>query len=162
MPSDYLLVIDGIKGEAQDAKHKESIEIESFSFGVTHPGSMIRGTGGSTGRSTFQDFHFTTKANKSSPNLLLACATGKHIGKATLHVRKATGDGGQLEYYKVTLEDGLVSSYQTGGHEGGDSIPTDQFSINFAKIEFAYKPQTNKGAMEADITVKYDIQAQQK
>jgi hypothetical protein len=31
--SDYLLQLDGIKGESQAHKHKETIELNSFSFG---------------------------------------------------------------------------------------------------------------------------------
>jgi type VI secretion system secreted protein Hcp len=160
MASDYLLEIDGIKGEAQDAKHKETIEIESFSFGASHPGSFAQGTGGSTGKVSFQDIHFTTKVNKASPILMTSCATGKHISKATLYVRKATGTGGQQEYYKVELQEVLISSYQSGGHAGDDSIPVDQFSLNFAKIEYVYKPQDAKGALGADITGKFDIPGQ--
>jgi len=160
MASDYLLEIEGIKGESQDSKHKDTIEIDSFSLGLSHPGSFASGTGGSTGRSSFQDIHFTTRVNKASPTVALSCATGKHIGKATLYVRKATGPSGQQDYYKVELTDVLISSYQSGGHSGDDSIPVDQFSLNFAKIEFVYKPQTDKGALGPDITMKYDVAAQ--
>jgi len=160
MASDYLLEIEGIKGESQDAKHKETIEIDSVSWGLNHPGSFAFGTGGSTGKASFQDIHFTTRVNKASPVLAMSCATGKHIDKATLYVRKATGGGGQQEYYKVELRDILISSYQSGGHSGDDSIPTDQFSLNFAKIEFIYKPQTDKGALGADIIMKYDVAGQ--
>jgi type VI secretion system secreted protein Hcp len=165
MPSDYLLEIDGIKGESTDSKHKETIEIESFSWGATHPGTFQTGMGGASGKVNFQDVHFTTRVNKASPNIIKACATGKHINKATLFVRKATGDGGQQDYYKVQLEDVLVSSFQSGGHNGGGhdgnaSLPSDQFSFNFAKIEFIYKPQSDKGMLEADIIFKYDIKQQ--
>lgn len=160
MASDYLLEIEGIKGESQDSKHKETIEIDSFSWGVTHPGSFAHGTGGSTGRANFQDIHFTTKVNKASPVVTLSCATGKHIDKATLYVRKATGSGGQQEYYKIELRDVLISSYQSGGHSGDNSMPSDQFSLNFAQIEFVYKPQDSKGTLGADITMKYDVAAQ--
>jgi type VI secretion system secreted protein Hcp len=162
MASDYLLVIEGIQGESQDAKFKESIEIDSFSWGASHPGSFAFGTGGATGKVNFQDMHFTVRANKASPNLMLAVALGKHIGKATLRVRKATGDGGQQEYYTVELTDVLISSYQSSGHAGDHSIPNEQFSLNFAKIEFQYKPQTEKGALGPAVTAKYDIPAQSK
>ncbi|HVY57276.1 MAG TPA: type VI secretion system tube protein Hcp [Xanthobacteraceae bacterium] len=162
MPSDYLLVIDGIKGESQDAKHKDAIEIDSFSFGETNTGSFAFGTGGGTGKVNFQDMHFSTRVNKASPNLMIACATGKHINKATLYARKSTGDGGQQEFLTITLEDVLVSSYQTGGHDGNghSTLPTDQFSLNFAKIELAYKPQEDTGKLGAAITAKYDVRAQ--
>jgi type VI secretion system secreted protein Hcp len=162
MPSDYLLEIDGIKGEAQDSKHKDTIEVESFSFGATHSGSFAHGMGGSTGKVSFHDITFTTKTNKASPNLMVAVATGKHLGKAVLRVRKATGDGGQQEYYTITLTDVLVSSYQTGGHAGENSIPVDQFSLNFAKIKFAYKPQNAKGGLDPEVEGEYDIKQQKK
>ncbi len=35
MATDFLLMIDGIKGESQQDKHKDEIEIESFSWGAT-------------------------------------------------------------------------------------------------------------------------------
>jgi type VI secretion system secreted protein Hcp len=136
--SDYLLEIDGIKGESQDSKHKGTIEIESFSWGVSQGGLSASGRGGGAGKAVFQDIHFTTRLSSASPSLFLTCATGQHIKKATLFVRKSGGD--QQEYYKVTLEDILVSSYQqAGGSEGrNDTVPTDSFSLNFSKIELQY------------------------
>ncbi len=155
MASDYLLEIDGIKGESSDSKHKGTIEIDSFSWGATNSGSHASGGGGGSGKVSFQDLHFTTSVNKASPLLMLSCATGKHIKKAVLFVRKAGGD--QQDYYKVTMEDLLVSSYQSGGHAGGNAIPTDQFSLNFTKIEFAYKPQMADGSLDSEILHKYDV-----
>ena len=59
MASDYVLKIDGIKGESTDSKHKDEIEIESFSWGATQPGSFASGGGGGAGKVSFQDIHFT-------------------------------------------------------------------------------------------------------
>ena len=160
MASDYLLELDGVKGESADSKHKDSIEISSFSWGCTNSGSHSSGGGGGAGKASFQDIHFTTSVNKSSPKLMLNCATGEHIKKAVLFVRKAGTD--QQEYYTVTLSDCLVSSYQSGGHEGGDAKPTDQFSLNFAKIEFEYKPQKSDGSLEAAVKTGYDVKANKK
>ncbi len=156
MASDYLLEIDGIKGESSDHKHKDTIEIESFSWGVSNAGSFASGGGGGAGKASFQDLHFTTAVGKASPLLSKACATGQHIKKATLFVRKAGKD--QQEFYTVKLEDILVSSYQSGGHGGsGTAIPTDQFSLNFAKIQFDYKPQKADGSLDAAVTMKFDV-----
>ena len=53
MASDYLLKLEGIKGESLDAKHKDEIEIESFSWGATQPAAVAsrrrRGEGGLPG-----------------------------------------------------------------------------------------------------------------
>jgi type VI secretion system secreted protein Hcp len=155
MATDFLLEIDGIKGESKVKGHTEQIEIDSFSWGATNSGSFSAGTGGGTGVVSFQDMHFTTKVNKASPILMLSCATGKHIGKAVLHVRKAGGE--QETYYKITMNDVLISSYQSGDAAGGDSIPTDQFSLNFAKVKFEYKPQDEKGKLGSAIEGSWDL-----
>ena len=57
---------------------------------------------------------------------------------------------------KITLSDVLVSSYQTGG-SAGDIIPTDQASLNFAKIEFEYKEQKADGSLGGPIKGNYDL-----
>jgi type VI secretion system secreted protein Hcp len=159
MASDYLLEIDGIEGESQDTAHPRTIEISSYGFGESHAGSFASGTGGGTGKVAMQDMNFTAQTSKASPNLFQACASGKHIKKATLYVRKATGDGGQLEYYKIELTDVVVSSCHTSGTTGGDhNLPTDQFSLNYAKIEQEYKPQDNDGRLGAAVTAGWDVQ----
>jgi type VI secretion system secreted protein Hcp len=155
MGADFLLMIDGIKGESQQDKHKDEIEIESFSWGATQQGAHGGGGGGGAGKVSFQDLHFTSRVGKHSPLLVKACATGQHIKKAVLTVRKSGGD--QQEYYKVTLEDLLVSSYQSGGSEGSNALPVDQFALNFAKIEFAYSPQKPDGKLDAPVIAKYAL-----
>lgn len=159
MASDFLLEIEGIKGESSDHKFKDAIEIQSFSWGVTNAGTHALGSGGGAGKANFQDLHLTTYVNKSSPLVSLSCANGKHITKATLHVRKQGED--QQEFYTVTLEDLLVSSYQSGDAAGG-SVPTDQFSLNFAKIKFEYKPQKKDGTLDAPQTMTWDLKTNKK
>jgi type VI secretion system secreted protein Hcp len=151
---DYFLKVDGVPGESQDGKHPNEIQIESFSFGATQGGSMGRDTGGGSGKVQLQDFHFVMKANKASPKLFEACATGQHIGNAILTCRKAGGE--QEEFLKYTFSDLLVSSFQTGGSGGSDVIPIDQISLNFTKIEIEYKEQTAKGSVTGQVKGGWD------
>ena len=154
---DYFLKIDGIDGESQDSKHKADIDVESWSWGESQSGSHSGGGGGGAGKVSMQDFHFVMKVNKSSPKLLLACANGEHIKKATLVCRKAGKE--QQEFLKITLSDLLVSSYQTGGSGHGDVLPTDQISLNFAKIEYEYKEQKPDGTLGGAVKAGYDLKA---
>ena len=154
MASDFLLEIDGIKGESKDKNHKDTIEVDSFSWGISNAGSHASNAGGGAGKASFQDIHFTASVGKASANLALSCASGKHIKKAVLFVRKQ-GET-QQDYYVVTLEDLLVSSYQSGDSTGGNPVPTDQFSLNFAKIKYEYKPQDKKGALSGQMVAGYD------
>ncbi|SRR6266446_6584395 len=161
--TDFFLKLEGIKGESTDAKHKGEIEIESFSLGLTNTGSFSQapGAGGGSGKVNFQDVHFTKHLDSSSPLLALACATGQHIKEALLVCRKAGGD--QQEYLKIKLNDCLVSSYQDGGHGGGENlIPTDQFSINFAKVGMEYLPQDATGKVGNAVRSGYDLKANKK
>lgn len=157
---DYFLKIEGIDGESTDDKHKNEIDLESWSWGESQTGSHSAGGGGGAGKVSMQDFHFVMKINKASPKLMLACATGEHIKKAVLACRKAGKD--QQEFFKVTMSDLLVSSYQTGGSGHGDIVPTDQISLNFSKIEFEYKPQKADGTLDAPVKAGYDLKANKK
>lgn len=154
--ADYFLKIDGIDGESVDDKHKGEIEISSFSWGVTQTSTHGAGGGGGAGKASFQDFHFVSSVGKSSPKLFLACATGEHFKKAVLTVRKA-GDR-PIEYYKLQLEDVLVSSYQNGGTEGGDDdTPVEQISLNFSKITYSTATQNSDGTAVGGITAGWDL-----
>jgi type VI secretion system secreted protein Hcp len=154
---DYFMKFDGIKGESTDAKHKDEITIESWSWGETHARGGGRGTGAAAGKVEMQDFHFVMKVNKATPALMKACATGQHIKSATLTARKAGKD--QQEYLTFKFSDVLVSSYQTGGAGGSDLQPVEQVALNFAKIEVEYKPQKPDGSLGAGERFGYDLKA---
>jgi type VI secretion system secreted protein Hcp len=142
---DYFLKIDGIPGESADSKHKDEIELESFSWGAVQTGAPGHGGGGGAGKVQMQDFHFVMTVNKASPKLFLACATGQHLKQATFVARKAGKAQQEFLLYKFT--DILVSSYQTGGSSGGDLLPMDQISFNFGRIEVEYRPQKPDGTL---------------
>ncbi len=145
-----FLKLDGVEGESVDSKHKGEIDVESFSWGLTNPSSA---TGQGAGKVSMQDFHFVMRQNAASPKLILACATGEHIKKAVLTVRKAGKE--QQEYLKVTMQDCLVSSYQTGGT--GEEVPSDQVALNFGQIDYSYSPQAADGRLEAPIVASVDV-----
>ena len=161
---DYYLKIEGIpKGESSDDQYKGSdgwIQIESWSFGESQGGTMAYGGGGGAGKVQMQDFHFTMKVNTASPKLFLACATGEHFTKATVHARKAGAK--QQTFYTVIFSDCLVSSFQTSGSGGSDVIPMESISLNFSKIELEYKEQSKDGSVGAAQKVGYDLKANKK
>ena len=157
MPFDAFLKLDGIPGESTDAKHKDEIEILSFSWGVSNSGSFAHGGGGGAGKASFQDFNFMSRLQKSSPKLWLSCATGQHIKSAVLTLRKAGGETGGAEFYKVTLTDVLVSSFQESGSQGGDDVPFDSFSLNYAKIRTDYTLVNQKGQLGGTTSAEFDL-----
>jgi type VI secretion system secreted protein Hcp len=148
------LKIDGVDGESVAKGHENEIEISSFSWGLSNPSNTHgAGGGGGAGKVTFQDIHFTKNIDKSSPSLMLHCASGEHIKKATLTVRKAGGT--QQDYYKVDLQQLIISSYQSKVDVGEDG-PSDQFSLNFSKIAFTYTPTSPTGGALTPSTAEAD------
>jgi len=156
MAVDYFLKIKGIDGESADAKHKGEIDVLSWQWGETQTGSLSVGGGGGAGKVAMQDFSFVMRVNKASPKLLLACASGEHIGEATLVCRKAGKE--QQEFLTIKLTDILVSSFQTGGSAGSE-YETDSISLNFAKIQYEYKAQKQDGTLDGAIKAGYDLKA---
>lgn len=154
MAVDIFLKIDGIKGESKDAKHKDSIEVLSWSWGVSQPGSMSTGGGGGTGKASFSDLTVMHTMDAASPNLALFSAGGKHIPTVTLTQRKAGED--QQDFLIIKMSDVIISSVQDSGSDGG-GLPTESFSLNYAKIEGEYKPQNEKGGLEAGIKWGWDL-----
>jgi type VI secretion system secreted protein Hcp len=157
MASDIFAKLGDIKGESLDDKHKDEIEVLSYSWGVTNAGSMAHGTGGGEGKATFHDLSFVHNIDKASPVLLQACATGVHLKEATIVHRKA----GKLqhEYLIVKMNDVIITGVTHGGSsgEGGHS---ENVSLSFAKVAVEYKPQKADGSLDAGIHFKYDLKAQ--
>jgi type VI secretion system secreted protein Hcp len=156
---DYFLKIDGVPGESGDAKHKDEIQVLSFSFGESQAGTFAFGGGGGAGKVQMQDFHFMMNVNKASPKLFLACANGEHIKNAILTARKAGKD--QQDYLKITFTDLMVSSFQTNGDAHANALPVDSISLNFAAIEVDYKIQNVDGTLGASTKVKYNLKEMQ-
>jgi len=153
--ADYFLKIDGVPGESTDKSHPNEIEVESWSWGETQVVTAGGGTGGGAGRVSMQDLNFVTRTSKASPVLFLTCASGKHLSKAVLTARKS-GES-QFDFLTLTLTDVLVSSYQIAGSSPADTVPMDQVSLNFAKIQFQYKVQTASGAPSDTVTGTWDV-----
>jgi type VI secretion system secreted protein Hcp len=158
MAVDMFMKLGDIKGESQDKTHKEEIEVLAWSWGMSQSGTMHMGTGGGAGKVSVQDLSFTKYTDKASPPIMAACTKGTHIDSALLTVRKAGGDN-PLEYYKITLEGVLISSYSTGG-SGGEERFTENVTLNFEKFHVEYQPQNAKGAKEGGVVeVKWNIPA---
>jgi type VI secretion system secreted protein Hcp len=154
MSQDMFLMLDGIKGESMDDKHKGEIDIDSFSWGLAQEGSGHRGGGSGTGKVDIHDINISKHVDKSSPTLQLACANGKHIAKGKLTLRKA-GEN-PLDYLTIDLESILVSSYQIS-YATGSEVPSEVISLNFVKVKTEYWTQSDKGAKGENANFSWDV-----
>lgn len=154
MATDIFIKIGDIKGESTDDKHKDEIDVLSWSWGVTQQGTMAAGGGGGAGKASFSDLNFSHFVDKSSPNLMATCATGEHIKEAKLVVRKA-GKTPQ-EFLLITMTDVLITSITPSGSNGEGGM-MESVAMQFSKVDLEYKPQKADGSLDAGIHFKYDI-----
>jgi type VI secretion system secreted protein Hcp len=157
---DTYLQIDGIPGEALDDKHKDWIEILSYSHIMDQPTSNTRSSAGgaATGRTVHGDFVIEKYLDKASPKLYEAVSNGKHIKKMKLEVCRA--GGGQLKYFEVTLEEVLISNITLEKPRDGETVPYERVSLNYGKIEWIYTQQKRQdGSGGGNVTAKYDLLA---
>jgi|SRR5580700_6367528 type VI secretion system secreted protein Hcp len=167
--SDYFLKLDGIPGESQDKTHKDEIQVLNWSIGAAQATiASVGGTGGGAGKVKFQDFRITKPVDKSSPKLMLACASGQHFPNLLFTARRAGGT--QADYWTMKLQNVLVSSYETnsglddwsgsgGAGASGDKygMPVDAITFNFGKIDITYNTQNPDGTKGAAIAAGWDL-----
>jgi type VI secretion system secreted protein Hcp len=139
MPFDTFIKIDGIPGESTDTKHKDWIEIDSFSWGISQHSAGSESSGGarSSQRVDHQDFSLVHTIDKSSPMLFAKCCSGEHIKNAKIELCRATGD--KTPYMKYNLEDVLISSLAPGGSRQEEmNLPIEEIGLSYGKIEVVY------------------------
>jgi type VI secretion system secreted protein Hcp len=141
----YFLKIEGIEGDSIVDGHAGELQIESWSWGESNSSNALSTSGGlGAGKVKMNDFHFTMKSSKATPKLFLACAQGQVLKSAVLIGVRNTGE----TFLKWELKNVLVSSFETGDKPTEQAVPTDQFSMNFAKIIVEYTAQKADGSLE--------------
>ena len=156
MAVDYFLKIEGIPGEADHAKHKDEIGVESFSWGVFTVGSPAYGGGGfGAGKAKAGDFVFTIPFTRASPKLMQACATGQHIKRAVLTAHRVGGKD-ETDFLTWALEDTRIAAYEVHG-DGTGERPRDVVHIDAQRIQIEYKGKQVGGKDAAAIVAGWDF-----
>ncbi len=74
----------------------------------------------------------------------MACADGTHIDEVVLELCRAGGD--KLKYMEYKFTNCIVSSVRPGGSSGGaDTLPLEEVSFNYGKVEWTYTKQERAG-----------------
>lgn len=129
-----------IKGETQDEKHKEEIEVLRWTWGITGQYSGPQ----ATGKSKMHDLKIFKRIDRASTALMQAMRENEEIKEAILTVRKA-GES-PLEFLKVKIRRGRITAFTVeAGDLGGGSELLEQISFAFNEIEVEYTAQGKDG-----------------
>ncbi|HEV7817329.1 MAG TPA: type VI secretion system tube protein Hcp [Janthinobacterium sp.] len=159
MAIDAYLQIDDIKGESQDDKHKDWIEVSEVSWSVHQPRAATVSTAGghTSGRADLSNITFKKLADLASPILQQTCAAGKTIPKAKFEFMRADGNGTPINYYTVELENVMISGVTPNSGEGGTI--TEQVHLAYSKIKWKYTQQKIAGGTGGNTSGGWDAAA---
>ena len=154
-----FLKVDGADGESANAKHKNWIDVESFHWGADSAvvDARRRGRRGWEGEFSRPHDHlrtWTSRIRRCSVN----CSSGKHISKVQIAGAKAGGE--EVEYFKITMEDVLVTSVDVSGANGAQV--TVNYSFQAAKVKSEYSVQDKAGTKGATSEFGWDIKENKK
>ncbi len=131
-----------IKGEAQDSAHANEIDVVSWSWGMEAKPALGGGSH-ATGKAIVHDLKIVKRVDSASTPLMSALRSNELILKAVLTQRKA--GKGQLEFLKVTIEQGRVTELTIEADKAGGPDLFEHLSFSFNKITVEYVPQGSDG-----------------
>jgi type VI secretion system secreted protein Hcp len=138
---DAYLQIGDIKGESQDDKHKQWIEVQNVNWGVTQPRATAISTAGghTSGKADVHEVSFDKLADIASPVLFQTCAMGKTIPQAKFEFFRADGDGARVKYFEIVLENVMISNVTPTSANGG--LITEKVQLASSKFKCTYTQQ---------------------
>ena len=151
--ADIFLAIDGIPGDSDDAQHKNQISIESFAFLAKRPSTRT------TGAVRFSGLRLDKVYDVSSPRILSAATSGRHLKSATLTFSTGS-DAGSTNVLTYKLSDVAVSSYEQGG-ANPDAKPLgsleEEVGLSPARVQVTEKTFNASGNAGPVVTSSWQV-----
>ncbi|AJZ64025.1 MULTISPECIES: type VI secretion system tube protein Hcp [Paraburkholderia] len=130
-----------IKGESADKDHAGWIEIDSWSHSITQPRSATASTAGghTSERCEHADMQFTKDIDVVSPLIYQHASGGTTFDEVTIDFMRSDGEGNRIKYLEVKLKYVIISSVTPS--VVGEGLPTEQFSLKYAAVQWKYTQQ---------------------
>lgn len=153
-----------LQGDSTDTKHANEIEVSSFRHKVAQPKSSSASTsGGHTAeRTEHGEMLFTKDIDKATSKLLRASSAGTIYPKAIITFYRAYGGKNststsqtRIDYYKIVLEDVVISSVETIIDDG--ELPKEVFGLKYGKITWEYKQHKMDGSATSTGVAGWDL-----
>lgn len=140
MGQDAFLKLGNIKGDCEDAKHKDCIEITSFNLSVSNKEDALLKTEEIMEGATVDGISFSKRVDGASSKMLdIACKNAPIEGECVIYLCRPGGQlvasSGLHDYVTFTLTDASIESYSLSA---GSGYPTENFTLQFQKIEWSF------------------------
>ena len=150
---------EGVDGESKDKDHKGWSDLDSFSQGMSQPGSSATGPARRRGDVILDDISVTKNLDKASPKIGEAVCNGKVFPKVEIHLTASYTDAGRVTYYAYELKNVLVTHYHVSGSGQSEQVPIDDIAMNFEEIKVTYTEADDKGNKKGSVEYGWKVEA---
>ena len=147
-----FIKFDGVDGEATDSKHKDWINIESFSQSITREDSSSSARARAS--AVFGDIVVTKQLDKSTPKIAEALASGKVYPSVDFELTSDTGS--KTTYLKYELKNVMVTSYSISG--SANEVPMEEISFNYEEIKVTYTELDSSGSAKGNVEYTWKVE----
>lgn len=151
----FYVFMKNIKGAVTEQKHKDWIDAQSYSFGLSNDSSVGAGTQKNRvmGSTRLHDITFSRLVDKASAQIMQAAAEGRNFDEVKVEFVRP-GKQGEEVYHTMKFENCVITSWQQSGHGGTQG--SESMSLNFVKIENKFIEYDEKGKAGSPVTGSYD------
>ena len=149
---------DGIEGEAQDKDHKGWSNLDTFTQGYSQPGGGATGPTRRRGDVVVDDIACSKELDKSTPKLAEAVCKGKVFPKVQIHLTASTSGAGRVTYYAIEMKNVLVTHHTISGSGQSESVPMEDFSLNFEEIMVTYTEVDSTGRSKGNVEYQWKVE----
>jgi type VI secretion system secreted protein Hcp len=160
MAFEAYLKLDGIEGQATDAKHEKWIQLLSFSHSIQNETTGQKSSGGAHmgGQVVHHDVQVVKQMDGTSPMLMLNCCQGKALPKGVIELVRAGGSGTDpVPYQKIEFTNVVVKSVSPVG-EDQTRFPTEAVAFTYDTIKWTHTKTGKDGKPQGEIVAGWDLQ----
>jgi type VI secretion system secreted protein Hcp len=146
--ADIFLKLDGIGGDSADDKHKGEIDVEAVAYGVKRSGKKHVAT-----------VRIDKVYDSSSPKLLAASTSDRHIKSATITFRLSGADPGSA-FLTYKLSNVVIASYEQGGANPDDKqlgSLEEEVGLTADKLQAIERTPDNSGKDGPPVSASVDL-----
>ncbi len=141
-----------IKGNSDDAKHKEWIEVMSISQSINrniNPSSKPK-EALTKSQVMLGGIELQKNADESSPELVAAVCCGQVFDEVTIDLVRVTPEGNEV-FYQWILKDAYIANYGIHGSNMGSVETSENLTLCFNEIKWSYKKKDEKGKAQGSV-----------
>jgi type VI secretion system secreted protein Hcp len=158
MATNIFLQLDGIKGGSTDEKHKDWIEIFSWSHSFDQPSMPISRSGGqaaTTAMCNHSPISITKILDESTYAILKTVWTGDVLPNAKIECFRAGKD--PIKYLEISMEKVIISGYSIGA-QGDADIPAENITLTYGKVTYNHIPYKRGGDEGGNQPVSHNLE----